>query len=41
MAGEARPLGAKAYENSLAALFFLFFLGSWLCVAHAAGGARA
>jgi hypothetical protein len=29
----------KAYENSLAALFFLFFLGSWLL--HAAGGARA
>ena len=29
----------KAYENSLAALFFVFFLGSWLL--HAAGGARA
>ena len=29
----------KAYENSLAGLFFLFFLGSWLL--HAAGGARA
>ena len=29
----------KAYENSLAGLFFLFFLGSWLL--HAAGGAGA
>jgi hypothetical protein len=29
----------KAYENSLAAVFFLMFLGSWLL--HAAGGARA
>jgi hypothetical protein len=29
----------KAYENSLAALFFLCFLGSWLL--HAAGGAPA
>ena len=29
----------KAYENSLAGLFFLFFLGSLLL--HAAGGARA
>jgi hypothetical protein len=27
------------YENSLAALFFVFFLGSWLL--HAAGGSRA
>ncbi|HZA03862.1 MAG TPA: DUF6766 family protein [Propionibacteriaceae bacterium] len=29
----------RAYENSLAVLFFLLFLGSWLL--HAAGGARA
>ena len=29
----------KVYQNSLAALFFLFFLGSWLL--HAAGGAGA
>ena len=29
----------KVYENSLAALFFLLFLGSWLL--HAVGGARA
>jgi hypothetical protein len=29
----------KVYENSLASLFFLLFLGSWLL--HAAGGARA
>jgi len=29
----------RVYENSLAAAFFLMFLGSW--VLHAAGGAQA